>query len=438
MSVRVRFAPSPTGYLHVGGARTALFNWLFARRHVGTFVLRIEDTDAARNTPAALAAIFDGLEWLGLDWDEGPQRGGDRGPYFQSQRNDVYATYLDKLLASGHAYEDGGAIRLRSPKEKVTVHDMICGDITIDRGQENDTALRRSDGSFIFHFVNVVDDIEMGITHVIRGEDHLMNTPKHLEIFRALGVEPPVYAHIPLILNMADGSKMSKRDQGSAVGWYQEQSFLPEAVVNFLCLLGWSAKDDRQKLPLCDVLPLFDWDHLNRSPARFDLEKCLWLNSQYLAEKSDAEFLALAEGWMGRHDSRWLKLPLDQREAMLRVVKPKIKHLPELDEHFTMLFDDAAGLDGEAKAKVAAKPETRGHLERVATALESAEWTADGIKKSVTDVAVALGIKPGALMFPLRVAATGQGHGADLMPALAVLDRAALVARLRSRMALLF
>ena len=183
--VRVRFAPSPTGYLHVGGARTALFNWLFARHHQGTFILRIEDTDAARNTPEALAAIYDGLQWLGIDWQEGPDVGGPCGPYLQSQRHDIYARHLDTLLASGQAYDDNGAIRLRSPKKRVSFHDQIIGPISIDRSQENDTALRRSDGSYIFHFVNVVDDIEMGITHVLRGEDHVMNTPKHIEIFEA-------------------------------------------------------------------------------------------------------------------------------------------------------------------------------------------------------------------------------------------------------------
>ena len=207
--VRVRFAPSPTGYLHVGGARSALFNWLFARHNQGTFILRIEDTDAARNTPEALAAIYEGLRWLGITWDEGPDVGGPCGPYRQSERTGIYARHLDSLLSRGLAYEDNGAIRLRSPKQRVSFHDQILGPISIDRSQENDTALRRSDGSFIFHFVNVVDDIEMGVTHVFRGEDHVMNTPKHIEIFQALGAPLPVFAHMPLILNM-DSSKMSK------------------------------------------------------------------------------------------------------------------------------------------------------------------------------------------------------------------------------------
>ncbi|MFN5639255.1 MAG: glutamate--tRNA ligase, partial [Akkermansiaceae bacterium] len=242
--IRTRFAPSPTGYLHVGGARTALFNWLFARKHMGTFILRVEDTDAARNTEEARQAIFDGMSWLGLDWDEGPEKGGNFGPYYQSQRNDIYDAYFEKLLAADRLYQDGDAYRFRFDRKPITMHDLVCGEVTIDYRDESNTpdmVIRRSDGSYVFHFVNVVDDLEMKMTHVIRGEDHLMNTPKHLQLIEALGEDPPQYAHIPLILN-ADGSKMSKRDAGAAVGDYPKQGFLSEAVVNFIALLGWSSK----------------------------------------------------------------------------------------------------------------------------------------------------------------------------------------------------
>lgn len=436
--VRVRFAPSPTGYLHVGGARSALFNWLFARRHQGTFVLRIEDTDAARNTAEALAAIYDGLRWLGIDWDEGPDVGGPYGPYLQSERNDIYARHLDRLLASGHAYDDNGAIRLRSPKQRVSFHDQILGPISIDRSQENDTALRRSDGSFIFHFVNVVDDIEMGITHVFRGEDHVMNTPKHIEIFEALGAPLPQFAHMPLILNM-DGSKMSKRDQGSAVGWYQEQGFLPEAVRNFLCLLGWSPKDDRTKLPIEDVIPLFDWDHLNHSAAKFDIDKCLWLNAQYLSEVPAEKFAALAKAHLSRRGDRWLTLPPAQLDAALILIQPKVKGLTEIEDHLGMLFDDNAPIEADAQAKVLAKPATVDNLETVAAALAAMEgpWTADAIKACVQQAADTLGVKMGALLFPLRVAVTGTGHGVDLMPALELLGKHTVAPRILSRVAAL-
>ena len=433
--VRVRFAPSPTGYLHVGGARTALFNWLFARHHQGTFILRIEDTDAARNTPEALAAIYDGLQWLGIDWQEGPDVGGPCGPYLQSQRHDIYARHLDTLLASGQAYDDNGAIRLRSPKKRVSFHDQIIGPISIDRSQENDTALRRSDGSYIFHFVNVVDDIEMGITHVLRGEDHVMNTPKHIEIFEALGAPLPTFGHMPLILNM-DGSKMSKRDQGSAVGWYQDQGFLPEAVRNVLCLLGWSPKDDRTKLPIEEVTTLFDWDHLNHSPAKFDLDKCLWLNSQYLADQSPANFESLARTYFTRHGQRWAHEPESPLRDALALVQPKVKSLPELDAHLTMLLDDQAPIEAEARAKVLAKPATLDQLDAVAASLAAYEgaWTADTIKQNVQTTADTLGVKIGALLFPLRVAITGASHGVDLMPALELIGKATTIARLQQRL----
>ncbi len=441
--VRVRFAPSPTGYLHVGGARTALFNWLFARRNGGTFVLRVEDTDAARNTPEAVAAILDGMRWLGLDWDEGPEVGGEYGPYYQSERGAIYQKHADRLVASGHAYTDeSGALRFRLPRLPIVMDDQVCGRIEIDRSRaqnrdgepEADMTLRRADGGWIFHFVNVVDDLEMGITHVIRGEDHLMNTPKHIELFQALGAEPPVYAHIPLILNM-DGSKMSKRDQGAELGRYAQEGFVPEAVVNFLCLLGWSPKDDRQVMSVQEVIPLFDWDHLNRSAAKFDYEKCLWLNSQYLAAENTEAFTARAKAWLGPVEN----VPADKLDAAIVLLKPKIKHLPELREHFSMLFDAAASVEAEARAKATAKPETKAGLERVAGDFATLEvWTAESLKASVESSAKALGVKPGALLFPLRVAITGQGHGADLMPALELLGREAVLARLAARTAQLF
>ena len=221
-SVRVRFAPSPTGFLHVGGARTALFNWLFARHHQGTFLLRIEDTDKSRERHEAVQVIYDGLRWLGLGWDEGAGIGGDYGPYFQSERNSIYEKYLNLLQAKGVVYEDEGAVRFRSPRKPVIVDDLVCGRIEFDRSIDPDMTVRRPDGSWIFHFVNVVDDLEMKISHVIRGEDHLTNTAKHVELYEAFGATPPRFAHIPLILNR-DGSKMSKRDVGASVTSYIEQ-----------------------------------------------------------------------------------------------------------------------------------------------------------------------------------------------------------------------
>src|SRR5213080_651037 len=331
-AVRIRFAPSPTGYLHIGGARTALFNWLFARHHGGTFVLRVEDTDRARNTEEAAAAIYEGLQWLGLNWDEGPHVGGDFGPYFQSQRNEIYERYLKKLQDAGHIFEDQGALRFRSPREHVIVDDLVAGKIDFDLSNEQthpDLTVRRSDGSWIFHFVNVIDDLEMKISHVIRGEDHLSNTPKHIEIFRAHGATPPHYAHIPLILNR-DGSKMSKRDEGARVEYYIRRGYFPAAVRNYLCLLGWSPKDNREKIDIDEVVKLFELEKINRRNAAFDLDKCFWLNGQYIAQMSLDRFADLARPFLEKAEIDVSNE--NYTREVLAIVKEKIKLLSDVSE----------------------------------------------------------------------------------------------------------
>src|SRR6266542_5998494 len=294
MNVRVRFAPSPTGFLHIGGARTALFNWLYARHTGGTWLLRIEDTDAARNTQEAVEVILSGLRWLGLEWDEGPLTGdpagpskGNSGPYFQSQRKAIYQRRVRELMDKGCAYEHEGAVKFRMTQDPIVISDLVVGRVTrelTDRERlDPDFVIVRSDGQPVFHLVNVIDDLEMGITHVIRGEDHLSNTAKHIALFNAFGVAPPHYAHIPLILN-ADGSKMSKRDRGASLTTYLDEGFLPEAVNNYLCLLGWSPKNNREKMSLAEIIELFDLPQVLRHNARFDLEKLNWLNGEYLRE----------------------------------------------------------------------------------------------------------------------------------------------------------
>ncbi len=449
---RVRFAPSPTGYLHVGGGRTALFNWLFARRNGGTFVLRIEDTDAARNTPQALAAILDGLRWLGLDWDEGPEAGGDCGPYFQSQRQSIYDAYLQRLTDGGYTYtEENGSVRFRSPKQVILLPDEICGEIKIDRTNEPDMTIRRPDGGYIFHFVNVVDDIEMKITHVIRGEDHIYNTGKHLELFQAFDAAPPIYAHIPLILNQEDGSKMSKRSAGASLEYYMANGYLPEAVCNYLCLLGWSSKDDREVLPLSEVQSLFDWDHLNHHNAKFDLEKCRWMNSEYLKLQSDADFITSAKTWLngaplGALDPRStpsfaaLKplLAGAPLEALLLLIKPKIKVLPECVEHLAMLLDANGPIADDVRTKISGQADTAAKLRSLTGHLDALiHWNREHIQDGINLAATELKVKPGALMFPLRVAMTGQGHGVDLLPVLEILGKAETISRLRTRTPLL-
>ncbi|MEP2777373.1 MAG: glutamate--tRNA ligase [Luteolibacter sp.] len=427
--IRTRFAPSPTGYLHVGGARTALFNWLYARKHGGQFILRVEDTDKERNTEEARQAIFDGMNWLGLDWDEGPEKGGDCGPYYQSQRNEIYDEYFEKLQAADRVYQDEGAWRFRFERKPVTMNDLVCGEVTIeytDASNTPDMVVKRSDGSYVFHFVNVVDDLTMKMTHVIRGEDHLMNTPKHLQLFEALGATPPQYAHIPLILN-PNGSKMSKRDEGAAVGDYPRQGFLSEAVVNFITLLGWSSKTDEEIFSLTELIDRFSLEGVNRAPARFDFEKCTWFNQQHIAKLSYETFADLAKPFVEKAG-----LPFAESAPAIAAVKEKVRLLAEVPAAIDFLVTDTAEADPEAVEKAKANPNSA-HLAALADHLSAlTEWSADIAKEAIGEVAQANGAKPGQLMFPTRVALSGRAHGPDLGDIFTILGKERTVARLRA------
>ena len=430
--VRVRFAPSPTGYLHIGGARTALFNWLFARHHGGKFVLRIEDTDIRRNTEEAMAAIYEGLEWLGLNWDEGPHVGGNFGPYLQSERTELYDRYLKKLQDAGHIFDDQGALRFRSPREHVIVDDLVAGKIDFDLSNPTthpDMTIRRPDGSWIFHFVNVIDDLEMKISHVIRGEDHLSNTPKHIEIVRALGAKPPTYAHIPLILNR-DGSKMSKRDEGARVEYYIRRGYLPAAVRNYLCLLGWSPKDNREKIDIDEIIRIFDLKNVGRSSATFDPDKLHWLNGEYARELSDSEFYDLA---VGRLKSSGVKLddfPEPYVRAALQTSKGKINTFDELPAYCGFYFTNDLNYDPKGVAKhftVENKPRLQGVREAL-SALE--KFDADNIETTLKSTASKLGVKVGAIVHPTRLAVTGSNVGPSLYHLLEVLGKEKVLARI--------
>ena len=430
MTVRTRFAPSPTGYLHVGGGRTALFNWLYARRHGGKFILRIEDTDEKRNTEEAHQVIYDGLKWLGLDWDEGPDKGGEFGPYRQSERSDIYAKYLARLELGGHVYEDGGAIRFRSPRKSVVVEDMVCGRIEFDMSNpatHPDMTIRRPDGSWIFHFVNVVDDIEMKLTHVIRGEDHLSNTPKHVELYNALGEKPPVFGHIPLILNH-EGKKLSKRDGGSSITYFMEHGYAPEAVVNYLCLLGWSPGDNREKLTMEELLAVFDIDKINRRNAIFDLDKCFWLNGQHILSMSFERFVDLAKPFVEK-----AAIAYGTNESLLAalaIVKPKVKHLSDVPDWIGFLFTEDFVFDSEAVEKSLNKAGAAGRLQALRTTLENlSEWTHASLEAALKETASALGVKTGELVHPARVAVSGRSVGPGLYEMFVVLGKDRTLAR---------
>jgi len=402
--VRVRFAPSPTGYLHIGGARTALFNWLFARHHGGAFVLRVEDTDRARNTEEATAAIYQGLRWLGLNWDEGPHVGGDFGPYFQSQRNEIYQRYLQQLQDAGHIFEDQGALRFRSPREHVIVDDLVAGKIDFDLSNEQthpDMTIRRPDGSWIFHF----------------------------------GVEPPRYAHIPLILNR-DGSKMSKRDQGASVDYYIKRGFLPEAVRNYLCLLGWSPKDNREKIPIEEIIPLFDLNKVVRGHATFDPDKLHWLNGEYARELPDDRFQQLARDALRASGVTLENFSDDYIRAALETCKGKINTFDELAAYCGFYFTDDVVYTPEGVAKNLTA-ENKPRLQGVREAFVRIDnFSAGEIEAAMKTTAKELGIKVGAIVHPTRFAVTGSNAGPSLYHLLEVLGKEKVLTRIDRALAM--
>ncbi len=439
-SVRVRFAPSPTGFLHVGGARTALFNYLYARHTGGTFVLRIEDTDETRHVEEAVQVIFDGLRWLGLDWDEGPEKGGACGPYFQSQRKDIYRRHVQELIERNAAYEfedkekGGTVVKFRMTREPITVPDLICGNVTRAPNEtemaDPDFVIVRSDGVPVFHLVNVVDDIEMKITHVIRGEDHLSNTPKHIALYRALGVEPPKFAHIPLILNPT-GSKMSKSDKGAALHEYMNAGYAPEAVRNFLTLLGWSPKSDVELLTLEETVAKFDLPQIQRHNARFDHEKLHWMQGQYMMKLAPERYAELGRPFLAKAGLLEGQ-PEDYVRRVLAIVQGKPKLFSEVPDWTTCFFRDDFAADPEAVTKTfAGQPGNFDLLDKLLVAYAAlGEWTHPALDAALREPAKSLGIKPAALIHPCRVAVSGKAIGPSLFRMLEVLGHDRVLARL--------
>lgn len=440
MKPRVRFAPSPTGFLHIGGARTALFNWLYARHTGGTFILRVEDTDAARNSQEAIAVILDGLRWLGLDWDEGPITAdvtgpskGDCGPYFQSQRKKIYQKHVETLLSRGLAYEHEGAVKFRMQRDPILIKDVVVGDVLrklTDREEEDpDFVIMRSDGGPMFHLVNVIDDIEMRITHVIRGEDHLSNTAKHIALFKAFDAPVPHYAHIPLILN-ADGSKMSKRDKGASLSSYLDEGFLPEAVVNYLCLLGWSPKDNREKMSIQETIGIFDLPQILRHNARFDYEKLLWLQGEYARSLPDDRFHELAVHAFSKAGVDTNRFPLPYVKAALDTCKGKFKTFKELPPYAGFYFNDEFEYNAEGVKKDFI-PENKPRLQKLRDAFGKVEpFTAANLEAALKFTATELGVKAGVLVHPCRLALTGNPAGPSLYHLLEVLGKEKSLARL--------
>jgi glutamyl/glutaminyl-tRNA synthetase len=428
--VRVRFAPSPTGFFHIGSARTALFNWLYARHTGGVFILRVEDTDQTRNSDEFLRLIYDSLRWLGLDWDEGPGKGGAFGPYRQSERAPIYREYLERLKASGRTYEKDGALLFRISGEPQVIEDAIRG--RVERTEEKDFVIVRSDGNPVFHLVNVVDDIAMQVTHVIRGEDHLSNTSKHSELFKALGAPLPVYAHIPLILKQNGPGKMSKRDQGALIEDYRKRGFVPEALVNFLCLLGWSPKEDREKLPIAEIIRLFDLPGINQSNARFDEKKLAHMNMVYLHEMEPGRCFTFARDYLASTTFfAWAAAGEDYLREVILLCQPKIRAIEDLPGFIGYFFSEEFAIDPKAREKVVAKGDPKARLRELLAALPEADFSSDAaLEALVQGLAAKNSAGTGDYIHPARLAISGTGVGPSFYGLLRVLGRERVSSRI--------
>lgn len=430
-SVRVRFAPSPTGFFHIGSARTALFNWLYARHTQGTFVLRIEDTDHQRNTQEALDNLLECMRWLGLDWDEGPEKGGDYGPYFQSQRSEIYREYLEVLRQKGRVYDQDGAVYFKISGEPQEINDAIRGKVV--RQEEKDFVIFRSDGSPVFHFVNVVDDMLMKITHVIRGEDHLSNTSKHVELFKAFDAPLPIFAHIPLILKQNGPGKMSKRDEGALIEDYQKRYFLADALRNYLCLLGWSPKDDREILDLDEIIRIFDLPGINKTNARFDERKMQFVNTHYVRSMPIETFCWFSRPYLEEKQALPQDVSEDYYQQVMKVSQEKVRSIEDLPEFTRYFFFEDYPQDQKAWQKIARKGDP---LERIREFLQArsqlTDWTAEALEKLVHELSEANGVGTGEYIHALRFGVSGQGVGPSFYELLATLGQERTVNRLQA------
>ncbi len=399
MTTRVRFAPSPTGYLHVGGARTALFNWLYARHTGGQFLLRIEDTDKARSTEEHTKVILDGLTWLGLDWDE--------EPVFQGARVKRHQEIADRLLAEGKAYMEEGAIRFRLPPGEIAWDDAVHGRISFQGEDLKDFVILRSDRTPIYNFAVVVDDVDMRITHVLRGDDHISNTPKQIALYQALGggAALPVFGHVPMI-HGPDGKKLSKRHGATAVGDYQHMGILPAAMRNFLALLGWSPGGDREIMTLDEMIALFSFEGIQKKPAIFDMTKLEWMNGQYLSAGSADELYPLVAPQLEQ-------LGLNgNKEAVLKAigsVKTRSRTTLDVAKQVAVRLDPKhVVFDEKAKKEIAKDPAGyRAALEASLAVLKTPEWTPAALEQALRALAEQKGVAAGKVFQPIRIALTG-------------------------------
>jgi glutamyl-tRNA synthetase len=425
MTTRVRFAPSPTGYLHVGGARTALFNWLYARHAGGTFLLRIEDTDKQRSTDEHTRVILDGLTWLGLDWDE--------EVVFQGARLKRHQEIADKLLSEGKAYMDEGAIRFRLPPGEIAWDDAVHGRISFQAEDIKDFIILRADRTPVYNLAVVVDDIDMAITHVLRGDDHISNTPKQIALYRALGADLPLFGHVPMI-NGPDGKKLSKRHGATAVGDYQHLGILPAALCNFLALLGWSPGGDREIMTLDEMVQLFSLAGIQKKAAIFDMTKLEWMNGQYLSMASAEELYPLVSLQLD-------KLGLNgNRDAVLRAiaaVKTRSRTTLDVAKQVAVRLDAKyVELDAKAKQEIAKDPTGyTASLTASLAVLKDAEWSPAALEQVLRRLAEERGVAAGKIFQPIRIALTGGTVSEPVNELLYVVGKEAALKRLAAAVA---
>ena len=426
MTPRLRFAPSPTGYLHVGGARTALFNWLYARRHGGTFILRIEDTDVERSQAEMVTGILDGLRWLGIDWDEGPEVGGPYAPYFQSERLDRYRGAAKQLLDSGQAFEDGGAIRFKVPPGKTAFTDIVHGPIEFDNEHIESFVILRSDTHPTYHLSVVVDDIDMQITHVVRGDDHISNTPKQVLLYDAFGKPAPSFAHVPLIMG-PDKQRLSKRHGATSVMEYEKQGYIPEAMFNFLALLGWGTGSNDELFTREELIQRFNLEGISGGNAVFNTEKLDWFNHQHLLRLADEELIArirsLGVGAWG--------LGADVRSsAILNLLRPRCKRLTDYPDQLKPFFEEPSSYDPDGLKKHLSIPGAKEHLLALKDAYSEAVWDEASLEKVLREVADTRTVKAGMLIQGTRIAMTGRMVSPGLFEMAVLLGRETVLRRL--------
>jgi glutamyl-tRNA synthetase len=425
---RLRFAPSPTGYLHVGGARTALFNWLYARRHGGTFILRIEDTDVERSQAEMVTGILDGLRWLGIDWDEGPEIGGPHAPYFQSERLDRYRAAAKQLLDSGQAFEDGGAIRFKVPPGRTAFTDHVHGPIAFDNEHIESFVILRSDTHPTYHLSVVVDDIDMAITHVVRGDDHISNTPKQVLLYNAFGKPAPSFAHVPLIMG-PDKQRLSKRHGATSVMEYEKQGYIPEAMFNFLALLGWGTGSNDELFTRDELIQRFNLEGISGGNAVFNTEKLDWFNHQHLLRLADEAIIARLSVLV---PESWGLGPDPRSKQILALLRPRCKKLTDYPEQLRPFFADPDTYDAEGVKKHLSAPGSKAHLLALKDVFAQSEWNEASLEKDLRKLADDRTVKAGVLIHGTRIAMTGRMVSPGLFEMLVLLGRETVSRRLEN------